>query len=111
SELIDARGQKVEMLSLLLRVLSKLLFHRLAGEPGRAHRVELVAEDAHDLRGHRVVEEGDGVLHLASIVLRDGAFAQMLPRTATNLLDVGKKRSRSTHVFSSPVDSRRLRDS
>src|SRR5436309_1108895 len=91
----------VGVLLLLLRVLSELFLDRLAGESGRADGVELVAEDAHDLRGDRVVQKGDGVLHLAAVVLRDGTFAEMLPRPAPNLLDVRKKLPSSPHCLSS----------
>src|SRR5438128_175248 len=99
AELIDPLGEEVEMLLFLLGVLSELLLDRLAGESGRADRVEFVAEDAHDLRGDRVVQEGDGVLHLAAVVLRDGTFAEMLPRPAPNLLDVRKKLPSSPHCL------------
>src|SRR5438445_11980210 len=85
------------MLPFLLRVLSKFLLDRLAGESGCAHRVKLVTEDAHDLRGHRMVQESDGVFHLATVILRDRAFGQMLPSSVTDLLDVGKTRSGCTH--------------
>src|SRR5207245_10483724 len=95
AELIDPLGEEIEVLLFLLRVLSKLFLDRLAGESGRADGVELVAEDADDLRGDRVVQEGDGVLHLAAVVLRDGTFAQVLPSPAPNLLDV------RTHCLSS----------
>src|SRR5438094_557907 len=101
AELIDPLGEKVEMLLFFLRVLSELSLDRLAGESGRADGVVLVAEDAHDLRGDRVVQEGDGVLHLAPVVLRDGAVAEMLPRPAPNLLDVRKKLPPSMHCQSS----------
>src|SRR5437016_14135354 len=101
AELIDPLREEIEMLLFPLRMLRELLLDRLAGESGRAHGVELVAEDAHDLRGDRVVQEGDGVLHLAAVVLRDGAFAQMLPSPPPNLLDVRKKRPLSTHCLSS----------
>jgi len=70
------------------RRLSKFLLDRLPRESGRAHRVELVAEDTHDLRGYSVIQEGDGVLHLTPVVLRDGSFAEMLASPATDLLDV-----------------------
>src|SRR5437870_10414202 len=106
------------MLLFLLRVLSELFLDRLAGESGRADGVELVSKDAHDLRGDRVVQEGDGVFHLAPVVLRDGAFAQMLPSPAPNLLDIRKEPLSSTHCLSSffmmirfqkpPAPSRRL---
>src|SRR5258705_185549 len=89
--------EQVVLLGLLLRVLGELLLHRLAGESGRAHRVELVTEHAHDLGGHRVVQEGDGVLYIAPVVLGDRAGGQMLPGPAANLLDVGKKRSWGFH--------------
>src|SRR6266481_5427170 len=102
AELIDPLGEEIEMLLFLLRVLSELLLDRLASEAGRADGVELVAEDADDLRGDRVVQEGDGVLHLAAVVLRDGTFAEMLPSPAPNLLDVRKKLlPSSTHCLSS----------
>src|SRR2546422_5001306 len=101
AELIDPLGEEIEMLLFLLRVLSKLFLDRLAGEPGRADGVVLVAEDADDLRGDRVVQQGDRVFHLAPVVLRDRAFAQMLPRPAPNLLEVRKKLSSSTHCLSS----------
>src|SRR5262249_53766949 len=91
-ELIDALGEEVEVLLFFLRVLSELFLHGFAGESGRADGVELVAEDAHDLRRDRVVQEGDGVLHLAPVVPGDGAFAQMLASPAPNLLDVREKR-------------------
>src|SRR5438132_5002524 len=101
AELIDPLGEEIEMLLFLLRVLSKLFLDRLAGESGRADGVVLVPKNAHDLRGDRVVQEGDGVLHLAAVVLRDGTFAEMLPRPAPNLLDVRKKCPWSTHCLSS----------
>src|SRR5438876_1019149 len=101
AELIDPLGEEIEMLLFLLRVLSELFLDRLAGEPGRADGVVLVAEDADDLRGDRVVQEGDGVFHLAPVVLRDGAFAQMLPSPAPNLLDIRKEPLSSTHCLSS----------
>src|SRR5437016_2082577 len=101
AELIDPLGEKIEMLLFLLRVLSELFLDRLAGESGGADGVELVAENAHDLRGDRVVQEGDGVFHLAPVVLRDGAFAQMLPSPAPNLLDIRKEPLSSTHCLSS----------
>src|SRR6266567_4445839 len=100
----DPLGEKIEMLLFLLRVLSELLLDRLAGESGGADGVELVAENAHDLRGDRVVQEGDGVFHLAPVVLRDGAFAQMLPSPAPNLLDIRKEPLSSTHCLSSLLD-------
>src|SRR6266404_3808153 len=106
AELIDPLGEEIEMLLFLLRMLSELFLDRLAGESGRADGVELVAEDAHDLRGDRVVQEGDGVLHLAAVVLRDGAFAEMLTSPTPNLLDVRKKLSSSIHRLSSlPVET------
>src|SRR6266436_3683722 len=64
--------------SWLIRSHSRARCSRLAREPGRARRVELVAQDAHDLRGHGVVQQGDGVFHLAAVVLRDGALRQVL---------------------------------
>src|SRR5439155_21156996 len=85
------------MLALLLRVLGELFLHRLAGEPGRTHRVELVAQHADDLGGHRMVQEGDGVLHLAPVVRGYGAGNQMLPGPAADLLDIGEKRPESAH--------------
>src|SRR6266404_1167434 len=101
AELIDSLGEEIEMLLFLLRVLSELFLDRLAGESGRADGVELVSKDAHDLRGDRVVQEGDGIFHLAPVVLRDGAFAQMLPSPAPNLLDIRKEPLSSTHCLSS----------
>src|SRR5213593_2995725 len=109
AELIDPLGEEIEMLLFLLRVLSELFLDRLAGEPGRADGVELVAEDADDLRGDRVVQEGDRVFHLAAVVLRHRAFAQMLPSPPPNLLDVRKKRPLSAHCLSSFFFSRPLR--
>src|SRR5438874_4928121 len=101
AELIDPLGEKIEMFLFFLRVLSELFLDRLAGESGGADGVELVAENAHDLRGDRVVQEGDGVFHLAPVVLRDGAFAQMLPSPTPNLLDIRKEPLSSTHCLSS----------
>src|SRR5213594_4998965 len=101
AELIDSLGEEIEMLLFLLRVLSELFLDRLAGESGGADGVELVAENAHDLRGDRVVQGGDGVFRLAPVLLRDGAFAQMLPSPAPNLLDIRKEPLSSTHCLSS----------
>src|SRR5206468_11210811 len=101
AELIDPLGEEIEMFLFFLRVLSELFLDRLAGESGGADGVELVAENAHDLRGDRVVQEGDGVFHLAPVVLRDGAFAQMLPSPTPNLLDIRKEPLSSTHCLSS----------
>src|SRR6267142_1246156 len=66
-------------LLLLVRVLCNLFLDRLAGEASRANRVEFVAEDAHNLRRYSMVQEGNAVLNLSLIVLRDGSFVQMLP--------------------------------
>src|SRR5438132_8064173 len=101
AELIDPLGEEIEMLLFLLRVLSELLLDRLAGEPGRADGVELVPEDADDLRGDRVVQERDRILHLAAVVLGDGAFGEMRPSPSPNLLDVRQKPLSSTHCLSS----------
>src|SRR5207247_7814566 len=115
AELIDPLGEQIQMLLFLLRVLSELFLDRLARKTGRADGVELVAEDADDLRGDRVVQQGDRVLHLAPVVLRDGTFAQMLASPAPNLLDIRKKSPWSTHCLSSfflhdsPTDASRRR--
>src|SRR5262249_18431905 len=97
SELVDPLGEEVEMLGLFLGVLGKFLLDGLAGQPRRADRVKLVAQYAHDLGGDRVVEERDRVLDLASVVLRDRAVAQLLPRALPNSLDVRNELSRCAH--------------
>jgi hypothetical protein len=42
--------------------------------------VKLVAQNAHDLGGDRVIQEIDGVLHVATVVLGHGALVEILPR-------------------------------
>ena len=73
---------------LLFGMLRKFLFDCLTRKPGRGNRVELVAQHAHDLGRHGVVEKGNGVLDLAMIVLRDSALVQMAARALSNLLDI-----------------------
>src|SRR5262245_8934093 len=97
AELVDALGQHVQVLALLFGVLRELLLYGLAGQAGGADRVKLVAEDTHDFGGYRVVEQGDRVLHLAPVVLGDGAIAQMTPGPLSDLLDVVQKRTWSAH--------------
>ena len=79
------------MLLFLLGVLRKLRLDRLASQAGGANGVEFVAQDSDNFGGHCVVQESDGVLHFALIVLRDRAFGKVLPSPATNFLDIGEK--------------------
>src|SRR5215813_7765091 len=92
------------MLLFLLRVLSELFLDCLAGEARRADGVELVSQDTDDLRGDRVIQERDRILHLAAVVLRQGAFAEMLPSSAPDLRDVLKKCTHCLSSFSLLVD-------
>src|ERR1700722_1760850 len=88
AELIDPLTKQVQVRLLFFGVLRKLLFDRLTRKPGRGDRVELVAQYAHDFGRHSMVEKRDGIVDLAVIVLRDGAFAQMAARALSNLLDI-----------------------
>ena len=87
-----------QVLGFLLRVLEEFLLDRLAGQARRTYRVELVTQDAHDLRGHGVVEGGDGLFHLAAVVLGHCALAQVLPGSAADFLDVGYEGSLCAHA-------------
>src|SRR5262245_33853314 len=70
------------MLLFLLGVLCEFFLHRLTHQSGCAYRMELVAQDAHDLGGHCVVQHGDGGLDLATVVVRHRPFGKVLPRLA-----------------------------
>src|SRR5262245_60797674 len=85
------------MLLLLFGMLSELCFNGLTSEASRANGVEFIAEYANDLRRHSMVQDRDVVLNFSLIVLRDGAFGQMLSSSTTNLFHIGKKCS-WTHV-------------
>src|SRR5262245_25979312 len=55
AELIDSLSEKVEMLLLIFRVLSKLIFHRLTCQTRRTNGVKFIAEYTNDFRRHSMV--------------------------------------------------------
>ena len=88
AELLDALRDLVRMLLLFLGVLEKLRLHRLRVNPRRHEVVKFVPQHAHELRRERLVQDGDGLLAIETIVLRHGAVGDVLPCAIAKLLDL-----------------------
>jgi hypothetical protein len=90
-ELHDAGRDLVGVRLLLVRVLEELGRHRLRVDAGRHVEVPLVAQDAHDLGGQRLVQDLHDGLAVGLVAFRDGTVLDVLARPLPQRLDVGEE--------------------
>jgi len=93
------------MLLLLARMLFELLLDGLRMDAGRHEVVELIAKNAHELGGERLVQNPDRLCAIELIVGGDRPFGDVLARPVAKRLDLLRMGHRS--VSSCPRRSRR----
>src|SRR5579872_1229440 len=80
------------MALLFFGMLQKFLGHALSMNTVRHIVVPLVAEDADDLGGQRLIQDAQGCLKICLITFGDSAPFHMLPGAAANFFDVAQER-------------------
>src|SRR5262249_43680933 len=85
-------GDLVGVLLLVLRVLEELRRHALGVDALRHEVMALVAQDAHDLGGERLVQQLHHRVAVGLVAGRHGAARDVLSGPAAQLLDIGQER-------------------
>jgi hypothetical protein len=97
----------------LVRMVEKLLGHALRVNAPRHEVVAPVAQDAHELRRQRIVQQLEHDLAVRGIAGGDRAFIDVLPGALAQRRDVGKKRILRHGVvpfpLQAPINSRTSR--